>query len=61
MPYVNRYQSMPSGVSDKVETLVKCTTQKEAAEKLAEYMKADPGGMYAISQRPSKAWLKACR
>ena len=52
---------MPSGVSDKVETLVKCTTQKEAAEKLAEYMKADPGGMYAISQRPSRAWLKACR
>ena len=51
---------MPSGVSDKVETLVKCTTQKEAAEKLAEYMKADPGGMYAISRRPTKAWLKGC-
>jgi len=60
MPYVNRYKHMPSGVSDKVETLVKCTTQKEAAEKLAEYMKADPGGMYAISRRPTRAWLKGC-
>ena len=59
MPYINRYQAMPSGVSDRVETLEKCATKLEAVKLLAEYRMSDPGGMYAISKRPTKAWLEA--
>ena len=61
MPYINRYTATRSGVSDIVETLEKCATKSEAAKLLVEYRLSDPGGMYAISRRPTKAWLEASR
>ena len=61
MPYINRYTATRGGVSDIVETLEKCATKAEALKLLAKYRMSDPGGMYAVSQRPTKAWLEAYR